>query len=158
MLKSSAMVLSPTTEVLTVGFYNVGIQQTSLENRKMGIVKDRLRKLIVDIVDSFHNHRLDMLAICELGGHTHGLSAKKHFPDLDTQKKIMEYIVDEANTLKVGAQEPDLVLVSGDIPSYAVIRTETTKLQVEDVVRVRHLDKRPGERRERHMVVVKTSW
>ena len=87
MLKSSAMVLSPTTEVLTVGFYNVGIQQTSLENRKMGIVKDRLRKLIVDIVDSFHNHRLDMMAICELGGHTRGLSAKNALPRFGYTKK-----------------------------------------------------------------------
>ena len=145
-LKSPAMA-TPTAEIQTVGFYNVGIQQSAFENRKKAVVEERLRQLANDIANCFHNHRLDMLAICELGGHTRGLSAKMHFPDLDTQKKLMKFIIDGANGLKVSAEEPDLVLVSGDIPSYAVIRTETTKLQVEDVVRVRHLDKRPGDRR-----------
>ena len=137
---------TPTSEVATVAFYNIGLQQSALENRRKAKV-DRLRQLADDIANAFHNHRLDILGLCELGGHERGISAQMHFPDLDTQEKLMEFIVDRANALKVSAGEPDLVLVSGDIPSYAVIRTETTKLQVEDVVRVRNLDKRPGVRR-----------
>ena len=85
-LKSPAMA-TPTAEIQTVGFYNVGIQQTALQNQRKAVVEERLRQLANDIANCFHNHRLDMLAICELGGHTGGLSAAKHFPELDTQKK-----------------------------------------------------------------------
>ena len=156
-LKSPAMA-THTAELLTVGFYNVGIQQTALENRKRDIVEGRLRQLTDDIANTFRNHSLDMLAICELGAHLHGLSAERHFPDLDTQTKLMEFITASVNANRVGAKEPDLVLVSGDIPSYAITRKEKTKLQVEDIVRVHNLDKRLGERRERHMVVLNTKW
>ena len=75
-----------TAKLLTVGFYNVGIQQTDLENRKRHKVEARLMQLSDDIANAFCNHNLDMLAICELGGHLHGLSAEMPFPDLDTQK------------------------------------------------------------------------
>ena len=147
---------TPTSEVATVAFYNIGLQQSALENRRKAKVEDRLRQLADDIANAFHNHRLDILGLCELGGHERGISAQMHFPDLDTQQKLMQFIVNRANALKISAEEPDLVLVSGDIPSYAVIRTETAKLQVDDVVSVCHLDKRPGERRDRHMVVLNT--
>ena len=75
-----------TAKLLTVGFYNVGIQQTALEDRDRNRVEARLMQLSNDITEAFRNHNLDMLAICELGGHLHGLSAEMHFPDLDTQK------------------------------------------------------------------------
>ena len=81
---------APTAEIQTVGFYNVGIQQTALENRRKAVVEERLRQVANDIANCFHNHRLDIFAICKLGGHTRGLSAKMHFPDLDTHKKITE--------------------------------------------------------------------
>ena len=80
MLKSPAMA-TPTAEMLTVGFYNVGIQQTALQNRRKAKVEARLKQLTDDITNAFHNHSLDMLAICELGGHQDGLSAEMHFTD-----------------------------------------------------------------------------
>ena len=85
-LKSPAMA-THTAELLTVGFYNVGIQQTAFENRKRAKVEGRLRQLTTDINSTFRNHDLDVLAICGLGGHQHGLSAEYHFSDLDTQQK-----------------------------------------------------------------------
>ena len=125
MLKSPAMA-TPTGEVATVGFYNLGLQQSALENKRKAKVEDRLRQLADDIANAFHNHCLDILGLCELGGHERGISAQMHFPDLDRQQKLMVIIVDRANAIKVSAGEPDLVLVSGDIHSYAVIATVST--------------------------------
>ena len=79
MLKSPAMA-TPTAELLTVGFYNVGIQQIALESRWMARVEERLWQLADDIANAFHNHGLNILAVCELGGHLRGLSAEMHFP------------------------------------------------------------------------------
>ena len=70
----------------------------------------------------------------------------------------MEFVVDRINASRVGAKEPDLVLVSGDLPSYAVIATESTSVEILSIKDIRGLDKRPGQRRDRRMAVLATKW
>ena len=41
-------------ELLRVGFYNVGIQQSMLENKKRNRSEKRLDTLAADIAESFH--------------------------------------------------------------------------------------------------------
>ena len=48
-------------DLLRVGFYNVGIQQSMLEKTKRRKADDRLDRLATDIADSFDTHELDLL-------------------------------------------------------------------------------------------------
>jgi len=54
-------------DLFTVGFYNVGIQQRSLQNKKSKAEK-KITQLVSGIVHALANHNLDLLGICELGG------------------------------------------------------------------------------------------
>ena len=76
--------------------------------------------LAQDSADAFQKHRLDLLCLCELGEHTIGLHGRKNL-SCDTQAELLQWVVRMANRLLGGASEP-AELVSGDHPTYAVIR------------------------------------
>ena len=155
--------------LFTVGYYNVGMQQSMLDNRKEGKAQMRVHRLAQDIADAFKGSRLDLLGLCELGGHADGLNGGVHF-GTQAQVGLMQHIVRKANYLYrvrqgcddglVGAGEPHidrLVLVSGDIPSYALIAREGSCYKVDRVRDERDLDPRPDfvdqGHRDRHMVI-----
>ena len=80
--------------------------------------------------------------------------------DAPAREKLMQLVVQRANRNKAGAEELDLVLVSGNIPSYALIQRANSTFQVDRIRRGRNLDARPGgeTRRERHMVICEGAW
>ncbi len=69
-------VIKTAGDLFHVGFYNVGLQQPSLENKKVGKATARIQKLSDDIGNAFRNHNLDLLGLCELGEHLVGLDGK----------------------------------------------------------------------------------
>ena len=152
--------------LLRFGFYNVGIQQNMLENknnRQKSMAK--IEDFVLDIVDAFENHDLDLLGLCEVGRHESGLHGWMYF-DAPDQKTLMHLVVAKAKVAirridvfnKVGARELDLILVSCDIPSYAFIARSSSKFQVDLIRRERNLDTRGLQRPERHMVVCEGRW
>ena len=108
------------SSVLRVGFYNVGIQQSEVDKKNAQDANKKCMALAQDIADAFQKHRLDLLCLCELGEHTIGLHGRKNL-SCDTQAELLQWVVRMANRLLGGASEP-AELVSGDHPTYAVIR------------------------------------
>ena len=149
----------------TVGFYNLGVQQSMLDPDLQKRADYRMAKIAQDIADAFQNRSLDFLGLRELGEHTVGLNGRKHFGHL-TQVRLMEAVVNTANDLyrarqvrnggPVGAEDP-LFLLSGDIASYALIARVGSSFNVDRIYDKGDLDRRPtfqGQgRMDRHMVV-----
>ena len=69
----------------------------------------------------------------------------------------MQLVIEMINGA-AGAGEPKLVLVSGDIPSYAFIRRADSEVEVLLVRNIRRLDPRSGNRKECHMVSLEVEW
>ena len=103
--------------MFTIGLYNLGVQQTMLDTDTKAKADAILHAVCGDVREAFHNHQLDTMGLCELGSHGDGLEGGLHF-DCQNQEQLMKLVVEMINN-QVGAQEPNLVLVSGDIPSYA---------------------------------------
>ena len=82
-------------DLLRVGFYNVGINQTTLEQKKRGRAKAYLDRLIDDIKNGFRHHKLDVLGLCELGTHLRGLHGDRNF-NAPTQEDLMQHVVGAA--------------------------------------------------------------
>ena len=128
--------------VLRVAFYNVGMQHSALDSKNGYKSLNRCEALARDIADGFRKHCLDLLCLCELGERAIGLHGRKHL-SCDTQADLLEWVVRWTNKRLGGASEP-AELVSGEHPTYAVIKRSDSELEVEDVQFHRRLDGRPG--------------
>ena len=144
------------SSVLRVGFYNVGIQQSELDKKNAQDAKKKCMALAQDIADAFQKHSLDLLCLCELGEHTIGLHGRKNL-SCDTQAELLQWVVRMANRLLGGASEP-AELVSGDHPTYAVIRRRGSGLEVKDVLFHRRLDNRRSNLPDRTMLSLPCMW
>ena len=48
----------------TVGFYNLGVQQSMLDPESENRALNRMLRIRQDVADAFHTHSLDMLGLC----------------------------------------------------------------------------------------------
>ena len=144
--------------VLRVAFYNVGIQQPELDKKFKKEADKKPRKLARDIAEAFNRHHLDLLCLCELGEHGLGLHGRRHL-SCGTQAELLEWVVELANEDLGGASEP-AELVSGEHPTYAVIKRTGSRLEVEDVLLHRGLDGRATTRpdQDRMMLTLPCKW
>ena len=156
-----ALTMVPNDEsVLRVAFYNVGMEQSDLDTKRIEVAQERCRKFAHDIVAAFRDHRLDLLCICELGEHTIGLEGKKNLR-CESQEQLLLLVlrmVDEE--LRGGAQEPAIAvdLVSGQYPTYAAMKRRGSKLEVQKVSFHFGLDRRPGKHPDRTMMTLQCRW
>ena len=70
------------------------------------------------------------------------MEKKGTYFEAPTQKRRLNLVIEVINNNKVDAEGPNLVFVSGDIPSDAFITRKNSELEVHSVRRVRNLDPR----------------
>ena len=131
--------LNPSDAVCMWGIYNVCVRQ------------NRVLRLVQDVVGAFRSNNLDVLGICGVGQHNSGFHGGAHF-GTRSQKDFMAFVVSLANE-ELGDQGSHLLLVSGDIPSYAIIKRASSRFIIDRVKRPWNFDTRPGQ-----MVVCECTW
>ena len=79
---------------------------------------------------------MELLCLCELGEHEIGLQGQKNL-DCDSQEELLQLIVQMVDEeLHGGAIEPavQVVLLSGEYPTYAAMKRRGSKLAVEKIM------------------------